>query len=244
MSTKAKVILLSIFILILILIVVLIPFLAGPTNLDGDINYKDFIKVKKGENSFVYYGTIKDKDKKDTFKNRYDTSIAVLNPNSLKDNEKKSANLTEGHLYIFNKGKKIYDNEFDFSYKKIKELIEKHLITGNFIEVSIDEYKEIIKSKGNNVMFVGRETCSWCSKYKETIKKAMKDNNFIIYYIDTDKLGNNFDSLYETDKFFTESKDWGTPLTLIYKDGKRIDVINGYIEDSELVNNLKKNKVL
>ena len=67
-----------------LVIVVLIPFLAGPTNLDGDINYKDFINVKKGENSFVYYGTLKDKDKKDTFKNRYDTSIAVLNPNSLK----------------------------------------------------------------------------------------------------------------------------------------------------------------
>ena len=243
MSTKAKVILLSIVILVLILIVVLIPFLFGEPNLSGDINYEDFQKAKDGENSFIYYGTVKEKEKIDTFKERYETSIGVLSPSSLKDSEKKNIDLKENHLYIFNKGKQVYDEEFDFSYKGIKELIEKHLITGNFIEVNIDEYKDIIKSEGTNYMFVGRETCSWCTKFKQEIKNALKDNTFIIYYIDTDKLGNSLDPLYETDDYFTK-EDWGTPLTLIYKDGKRIDVINGYVESSELVSNLKKNKVL
>ena len=41
MSSKGKVILLSILILILILIVVLIPIIAGGSNLNGDISYKD-----------------------------------------------------------------------------------------------------------------------------------------------------------------------------------------------------------
>lgn len=243
MSTKAKVIFLSIIIFILILVVVLIPFLFGSTNLNGNISYKDFIKAKDGENSFIYYGTVKEKETLDTFKERYDTSIGVLNPKSLKDNEKKSVDLKENHLYIFNKGKQVYDEEFSFSYKQIKNLMEKHLIAGNFIEVNIDEYKEIIKSKGTNVMFIGRETCSWCTKFKAEIKTALEDNDFIIYYIDTDKLGGNYDPLFKTDEYFTK-EDWGTPLTLIYKDGKRIDVINGYIGSSELVSNLKKNKVL
>lgn len=243
MSSKGKVILLSILILILILIVVLIPIIAGGSNLNGDISYKDFVKAKKGENSFVYYGNIDEKEKLDKFKERYETSVGVLNPNSLKENEKKNVNLQENHLYIFNKGEQVYDSEFNFSYKQIKELIEKHLINGNYIEVTIDEYKEIIKSKGNNVMFIGRETCSWCSKYKEAIKTALKDNTFIIYYIDTDKLGDNLESLYETDEYL-KKEEWGTPLTFIYKDGKRIDVINGFVEGADLVNNLKKNKVL
>ena len=93
-------------------------------------------------------------------------------------------------------------------------------------------------------MFIGRETCSWCTQFKDSIKTAMETENFIIYYIDTDKLGEEgFKRLYATDEYLTK-EEWGTPLTFIYKDGKRVGVIDGYKESADLIDVLKENKVL
>ena len=245
MSTKAKLIILISIVVLLIALVVVMSFIGGPKDMSGDIDYKDYNKVIKGENTLVYYGTSSNKTKLDEFSKKYDASVSVLNPNSLSKNERVSVGLTEGYLYAYNKGKEIYSTDFNkLDYLAVKDLMEKKIIKGNYIEVTIDEYEKLVKEKGYNIMFIGRETCSWCTQFKDSIKTAMQSEDFIIYYIDTDKLTQDgFKRLYATDEYLTK-EEWGTPLTFIYKDGKRVGVIDGYKESDELIDVLKENKVL
>ena len=242
MSTKAKVLILAIIAVILIGLVVIIPFVTSPKD-KTSLDLESYNKLIKEDNALVFYGS-KSEDLTKFFE-RYDTEISVLNPSSLSKSEVNTLGLKEGYIYAYSKGKEIYNTDFNsMNYKTTKEMIEKKLIKGNYIEVTLNEYKELVKAEGYNIMFVGRETCSWCDKFKESIKTAMNDNNFYVYYIDTDKLQeSDYNELYATDEYFTK-EEWGTPLSFIYKDGKRIDVINGYVESSELIDTLKKNKVL
>lgn len=246
MSTKTKLLVLSIAAVLVIAFVIILAFVMGSKQGVGDISYDDYNKLIKKENTVIYYGKDSKKNDVEGFSKKYDIDIAVLSPNDLSKSEIKSINLKDEHLYVFNKGKKVYDGDFASSKAKVaKGLMEKKFIDKSYIEVTLDEYKDLVKSDGYNIMFIGRETCSWCSQFKESIKKALKDNDFTIYYIDTDTLKgqSDYDELYATDSYLKE-EEWGTPLTLIYKDGKRIDVINGYVDDSALVETLKKNKVL
>ena len=245
MSTKVKLIILISIIVLLVALVIIMSFIGGPKDLAGDIDYKDYNKIIERENVLVYYGNSSNKTELDDFSKRYDAKISILNPNGLSESERKSINLKEGYLYAYNKGKEIYNTDFNnLGYEAIKDLITKKIIKGNYIEVTIDEYEKIIKAEGFNLMFIGRETCGWCTQFKDSIKTAMESENFIIYYIDTDKLGEEgFKRLYATDEYLTK-EEWGTPLTFIYKDGKRVGVIDGYKESSDLIKVLKENKVL
>ena len=245
MSTKVKLIILISIIVLLIALVVVMSFIGSPKDLSGDIDYKDYNKVIKEEKALVYYGTSSNKTKLDEFSKTYGASISALNPNSLSKSERNTLGLKDGYLYGYKNGKEVYNADFNnLNYESVKELMEKELIKGNYIEVSIDEYEKLIKEKGFNIMFIGRETCSWCTQFKDSIKTAMETENFIIYYIDTDKLGEEgFKRLYATDEYLTK-EEWGTPLTFIYKDGKRVGVIDGYKESADLIDVLKENKVL
>lgn len=245
MSTKGKVLLLSILAFLVIVIIVVIACISSPKEGVGSIDYKDYEKLIKKENTFVYYGEgINQKEIKE-FSETYGVDISILNPKDLSASEVKSLGLKNDYLYVYNKGKEVYNVDFNSKkYEIVKQLMSKNLIEKNYIEVSLSEYKELVKNDGYNVMFIGRETCSWCNQFKQSIKEGLKENEFYIYYIDTDKLGeSDFKELYATDSYLTE-EEWGTPLTFIYKDGKRIDVINGYVDSKGLVEALKKNKVL
>ena len=245
MSTKLKVLILAVIAVLVVALVVVLAFVSSPKEGASSIDYKDYDKLIKKESSVVYYGEDSKENEVKEFSETYGVEVSILNPKDLSKSEIKSLGLKDEYLYFYSKGKEVYN--FDFaskSYKNISELMNKNLIEGNYIEVNLDEYKEIIKSDGYNLMFIGRETCSWCQQFKESIKTALKDNNFNIYYIDTDKFAQDeYDKLYETDSYLKD-EEWGTPLTFIYKDGKRIDVINGYVESAQLVETLKKNKVL
>ena len=244
MSTRTKVIILAILAVIVIGIVIALAFIATPKEGVGDIKYKDFDKLIKKDVA-IYYGKESKKKGVKDFSETYNVEISVLNPDDLSKSEIKSLGLKDEHLYFYSKGKQVYDLDFYLvNYKKVKELMDKGLIERSYIEVNLSEYKEIQKSKGYNVLFIGRETCSWCGQFKTSINTALQNNNFNVYYIDTDKFTQEqYNELYATDSYLTE-EEWGTPLTFIYKDGKRIDVINGYVEASALVDTLKKNKVL
>lgn len=245
MSTKLKIIILSVIAVLVVALVIVLAFVLSPKEGITSITYKDYDKLIKEENSAIYYGKNSDKNEVKEFSETYGVEVSILNPEKLSKSEVKSLSLKEEYLYFYSKGKEVYNVNFaSKNYKTISELMSKDLIKGNYIEVNLDEYKEIIKSDGYNLVFIGRETCSWCQNFKESIRTALEDNNFAIYYIDTDKFSENqYSELYETDSYLKE-EEWGTPLTLIYKDGKRIDVINGYVESDALVETLKKNKVL
>ena len=93
-------------------------------------------------------------------------------------------------------------------------------------------------------MFIGSNTCGFCTQFKESINETLKDYNYNVYYLNIGNFSEeNVTKLYETDSYFTENA-WGTPLNFLYKDGERIDVLSGYVDANELTNFLQENKVI
>lgn len=242
---------------IIIAIVIVVVVIGGTFFLSGlkdkDImkeisysEYQDAIKDKK--TTFVYagekgddYDILKELSKTKNLKINYLNTKNLSKDEKTSVYEKDSANT----LFIYEDGKlKVaYDDEFD-SYKLTQTLMENNYIDKDYLTVNIDEYLKLIKEDGNHFMFIGSETCSYCSMFKESIKQALKDNNFNVYYLDVSALTEEeTEKLYTTDDYFT-SEEWGTPLNFLYKDGKRVDILNGYVEADELIKFLEKNKVI
>ena len=83
-------------------------------------------------------------------------------------------------------------------------------------------------------MFIGRETCGYCVKFKETIKELHKEYKVDINYIDTDSLDEaGFNKLTSTEEYL-QQEQWGTPTSFVYYNGNQIDMINGYIDENAL----------
>lgn len=114
-----------------------------------------------------------------------------------------------------------------------------------FIEFS--DYEELITS-GQHVVVVGQTGCSHCTAIKPALNSVAKDYNITINYLnltDMDEEIQNrfFDSLKEIgydDQDFLESGSFGTPLTLIIKNGEVTGYISGERTTSQLVREFKK----
>ena len=93
-------------------------------------------------------------------------------------------------------------------------------------------------------MFIGSASCGYCTMFKEEISKVqvLYDVNF--YYLDLYNVEqDDLKKLYNSDEYFT-TEEWGTPLNFLYKDGKKVNVLSGYVESDNLIEFLKNNGVI
>lgn len=228
----------TILLVALVLGVLLIAAFATGKKSVESITLEEYKNVIKKE-AIIYYG--KDDSNLKDIAEKYNLNIKFLDSTKEKNEE-----LKEGTLYVYKKGKEVYSYDEDLnSYRLAEGLMKRDLTKRTYLTVTLDEYKKLKDAKGYHFMFIGRETCSYCTKFKESINKAMQDYNFMVYYIDTDTFEgeDEFNELIATDSYMSE-EEWGTPLNLLYKDGKRVNVLNGFVEADELVQFLKDNKVV
>lgn len=202
------------------------------------IDYDEFTEISNGD-GFVYYGSEETKTSLKEIANLADIEIGILD-----STEFKSEKLKEDTFYQYENGKVVYKYTGDINSYKFKEGLVDEGIFKSYITISLDEYKEVIKKKGYHFMFIGSEQCGYCTQFKDSIKESLKDNNYKVYYIDISTLTQDeYNELVKTDEYMSQN-EWGTPLNLLYKDGKRIDELNGYVSSDELVEFLKENKVI
>lgn len=128
--------------------------------------------------------------------------------------------------------------------------------TESFVKILPSEIASL--SKGETiVVWVGRQSCSYCGMYAPVISDVGKDNNVTIYYVDFEDLV-SFDSQYpyisdernynilegldgiEGWETFAKDNMGGTPLTLIIKDNKVIGGLSGYTEETGVINEFKR----
>lgn len=202
------------------------------------IDYDEFAEISNGD-GFVYYGSEETKTSLKEIANIADIEIGILD-----SAEFKSEKLKKDTFYRYENGKVVYKYTGDINSYKFKEGLVDEGIFKSYITISLDEYKEVIKKKGYHFMFIGSEQCGYCTQFKDSIKESLKDNNYKVYYIDISTLTKDeYNELVKTDEYMSQN-EWGTPLNLLYKDGKRIDELNGYVSADELVEFLKENKVI
>ena len=202
------------------------------------IDYDEFAEISNGD-GFVYYGLKETKTSLNEIANLADIEIGILD-----STEFKSEKLKEDTFYQYENGKVVYKYTGDVTAHKFKESLMNEDILRTYKIVSLDEYKDIIKEKGYHFMFIGSEQCGYCTQFKGSVEESLKNNDYKVYYIDISTLSEDeYNELVKTDEYMSQN-EWGTPLNLLYKDGKRIAELNGYVSADELVEFLKENKVI
>ena len=110
----------------------------------------------------------------------------------------------------------------------------------NYVDYS--GYKKIVSSEDTNILVIGQTTCGYCIKAKPILNQIAIDKNIKINYLNITKLSdeekNKFTKYLD---YFSENTEWGTPLTLIVKNGKVVDSANGLLDYDGYVSLFEKN---
>ena len=231
---------------VVVIAVFILAFLVSGKEAVEVISYKDYMEIKDSE-GFVYYGSKDEEETLKTFADSAGIEISILDPEDLSKSEAKSVDLKEGSLYLYENGENVYTYDGEINqYNLVSAFMEEGLIAKTYISIGIDEYLDIIKEDGYHLMFIGRDTCGYCVQFKDSINESLEDYDYDVYYLNLDNLTTeDIEKLYATDEFFTDNEgNWGTPLTFLYKDGKRIAEIKEYVDTETLVSFLQENKVI
>lgn len=114
--------------------------------------------------------------------------------------------------------------------------------------INYDEYKSLIRSSDTHIIVVGQTSCSHCISYKPALNSVAEDYDLTINYLnitelsqeESEKFSESLKKIEYNDPDFVEDGSFGTPLTLIVKDGKVRDYISGARTISQLVRELTK----
>lgn len=110
---------------------------------------------------------------------------------------------------------------------------------GSFIQL---DYKKLVKNvedKDSFILIVSKSTCSHCASYKPKIETIVKEYGIDVYYIDFDDEDENTQKEF-LDKF---NLDGSTPITLFFKKGSEVSVLNrieGDLPEEKVISTFKK----
>ena len=134
------------------------------------------------------------------------------------------------------------DYDITFKFLQENEIIssDSELLL-NYIDY--ETYEKLLNSNENQVIVVGQSTCTYCIQAKLILNKIVDDNDITVNYLNvsylTEEEGEKFESSLE---YFDGS--WGTPIMMIVKDGKMVDIIEQLATEEEYIEFLKDNGVL
>lgn len=101
------------------------------------------------------------------------------------------------------------------------------LSDAGFNEISISEYKKLVKGEDKSIILIARPTCGYCEKFTPILKQAKEELDLTVNYLNTDELSS--DEMEEFENSF-DFGDWGTPMVLIVQDSKLVDKNVGYTD--------------
>jgi predicted bacteriocin transport accessory protein len=107
------------------------------------------------------------------------------------------------------------------------------MITNQPDITSTGEWQKALNSSEKQIIYLGRPSCSWCSKFKPGLDNLSEQYNIEYVYVNTDavsqsELNQVFDALD------IDSKEFGTPYTAIVQNGKKLAEQPGYISEADL----------
>ena len=106
-------------------------------------------------------------------------------------------------------------------------------------EKDLNDFYSAFNGSENKLVMIGRDNCSWCQLFKPVLDSMHEAYGFDYLYVNTNELTSGvFSKLLKT--IGVDESSFGTPLTIVVKDGKVVDSINGYVDEQELLEFLKK----
>ena len=122
----------------------------------------------------------------------------------------------------------------------------------NLTFIDYNAYEDLVNDKGTQVVVIGQTTCGHCIAIKPALNKIAGEYDLTINYLNLTEMNEDeyksfTESLKEiqyNDPDFVEEGKFGTPLTLIIKNGKVKDYISGERTKSQLVREFKNNGLI
>ena len=148
--------------------------------------------------------------------------------------------VSNGKVVDTQNGYSDYDITFEFLQDN-KIIAEDQELLLNYIDY--EEYEKLLKSDEKNVIVVGQSTCSYCVQAKITLNEIVEENDITINYLNISYLTEEEGEKFESSLDYFEGS-WGTPIMMIVKDGKIVDIIEQYVEKDEYVEFLEENGVI
>lgn len=196
----------------------------------------------------------------DSFVDEYDMDYVYVNTNKLTDSSLKKLlndiNVSSDEfgtpLTLVVKNNTVVDKLTGFTDEsELFEFLKKFDFISSDAKLKISYvdysgYKKLIKSDETSILVVGQTTCSHCIGVKPILKKLIDDNGVKINFIEINKLSD--EERVKFDKFLDPIKDengsYGTPTTVIIKNGKIVDSVAGALDYDGFVEFFKKNNLM
>lgn len=108
---------------------------------------------------------------------------------------------------------------------------------------TMDGYMSAIDKKGTNLIYIGREGCSYCEQFVPILSELASTYNFKYTYVDTDNItGGQLSEVIN--KLGVDYESFGTPTIAVTKDGKNVDNNIGALDREGLFSFLQENGVI
>lgn len=122
----------------------------------------------------------------------------------------------------------------------------------NITFIDYKKYGEIINNGETNVVVVGKTNCGYCTAFKPTLNTVAGEYDITINYLNLAEMSedesnsffNNLGNLGYDDADYLKDGSFGTPTTLIFKNGKIVRYFSGQRTISQLVREFTKSGLI
>ena len=118
----------------------------------------------------------------------------------------------------------------------------------NYIDYA--QYKKVIKSSTPQIIVLGSSTCHFCLELRPILDEVVKETGVKVnwLYLDSAFTSGEEDSEYNefltSLSWFKENENFGTPTTLLVKNGEVQSALSGYREKEDILKFLEQNKLI
>lgn len=253
-------------VIVLLIIVALIIGIIGLSMIENKISekfYEQFEEKFNGtENTLVYIGrttcgwcSLLTPSLED-MKSRYGFDYLYINVDEIKGKaltkimqDLQITSLGTPYMAIVSNGQVIDVQsgyaDYDVTFEFLKEngiISEDAELLLNYI--GIEEYNEIIKEKDTNIVVIGQSTCPHCVKAKVILNEIVSKNDIEINYLNLSYLTSEEYTEFISSFEYFQSDSWGTPVTLIVKNGKILSMLEQLVTEEEYIEFFENNGVL
>lgn len=154
------------------------------------------------------------------------------------------------YLAVVSNGKIVDTQNGYVDYDALFGFLQENKIISSTAELSLNyidlkEYKTLLAEKENKVIVIGQSTCPYCVKAKLILNEVVDETDAEINYLNISNFTSEEDfTEFEKTLELLQSDKWGTPITMIVKEGKLVDYIEGVTTKEEYIKFLKLYEVI
>lgn len=114
-------------------------------------------------------------------------------------------------------------------------------------EIGMTEFTTLLNGDEPSIIYIARPGCTFCQRQKPIVQALATQYNLVFHYLNTDNLSSSeMSSIFKLDEklFGEDGSEFGTPTTLIVKQGKIVDSVVGLTQSDEFVTFLTNNGLI